>query len=61
MPQLRYYNELSFLQDQEIPVDRSSTIILQSENETQDSVDLPIKAEKQKIPEVIRSLIINYK
>jgi len=61
VPPLWYYNELNFLQDQEVPVDGSSTIILQSEDETQDDVDLSINAQEQNIPEVIGSLIIYYK
>lgn len=42
-------------------MDGSSTIILQSEDETQDDVDLSINAQEQNIPEVIGSLIIYYK
>ncbi|KAL4091947.1 hypothetical protein QTP88_026546 [Uroleucon formosanum] len=61
VPPLWYYNELNFLQDQEVPVDGSSTIILQSEDETQDDGDLSINAQEQNIPEVIGSLIIYYK
>ncbi|KAL4149133.1 hypothetical protein QTP88_003142 [Uroleucon formosanum] len=51
VPPLWYYNELNFLQDQEVPVDGLSTIILQSEDETQDDVDLSINAQEQNISE----------
>lgn len=42
VPPLWYYNELNFLQDQEVPVDGSFTIILQCKDETQDDVDVSI-------------------
>lgn len=61
MPPLWYNNVKNFLQDQEVPVDGSSTIILQIKDVTLDDVDLSINAEEQNISEVIVSLIIYYK